>query len=419
MRYMLKNKKGSVLAVTVVVTLISMLIGGAFALSLAAQSGQIRRYIHQTKSFQLAEAGVESAIWEIRYGAGDFQTSDGWAGAPHEKIQTMQSASGATIGDYKVAVTDLGSDNYLIQSTGYYPDRVAPLGQRTVQVETEYLEFPPGLFAEDGINIYSNVRVDSYDSALGSYGGNNGDIGTNSIATSPPAISLSGNAILNGDISIGPDGDVYQAISLADERNLNGDMEVLAEPVDLPAINAPSGLPNKGSISLTGFDNNTIDSDGKYENFQLDNHSTVTFTNDAIIHITGEFNILSNSKFIIENNATVVIYVDGKIQFDSNVEINNVGKIPREFFIVGTDQLTDGVNGEPGIDLNSNETFYGVIYSPYATVNIDSNADIFGAIVGKHITLDSNVKFHFDEDLLNSPPDPFGHGVKPGSWVEK
>ena len=54
------------------------------------------------------------------------------------------------------------------------------------------------------------------------------------------------------------------------------------------------------------------------------------------------------------------------------------------------------------VDFNSNSKIYGTIYAPNAKVTIDSNFQLFGAMLAREIDLDSNCFIHFDEDLLNA-----------------
>ena len=49
--------------------------------------------------------------------------------------------------------------------------------------------------------------------------------------------------------------------------------------------------------------------------------------------------------------------------------------------------------GAPG------ETFVGTIYAPNAAIDIDSNFELFGAIVARSLHLDSDSKIHYDESL--------------------
>ena len=49
--------------------------------------------------------------------------------------------------------------------------------------------------------------------------------------------------------------------------------------------------------------------------------------------------------------------------------------------------------------VTSENDFYGVIYAPNTAVTIDGSADLFGAVVGKTLTLTGSGTGHYDESL--------------------
>ncbi len=42
---------------------------------------------------------------------------------------------------------------------------------------------------------------------------------------------------------------------------------------------------------------------------------------------------------------------------------------------------------------------YGTIYAPNASVEINSNFELFGSVVARRVHLDSNCRIHYDESL--------------------
>lgn len=49
--------------------------------------------------------------------------------------------------------------------------------------------------------------------------------------------------------------------------------------------------------------------------------------------------------------------------------------------------------------VTSNNDFYGVIYAPNTAVTIDGDSDIYGAVVGKTLTITGTGSGHYDEAL--------------------
>jgi hypothetical protein len=54
------------------------------------------------------------------------------------------------------------------------------------------------------------------------------------------------------------------------------------------------------------------------------------------------------------------------------------------------------------LDFDSNAKMYASIYAPNALVEINSNFELFGAVMAKELILDSNCKIHYDESLADA-----------------
>jgi len=273
------------------------------------------------------------------------------------------------------------------------------------------------IFGDQGVRLGSNSRTDSYDSALGAYGGanlaSNGDVGTNSISTTAPyAIDLDSNASINGDAIIGPGGDTSQAISIDSNVTITGTKSTLPALKELPQIIAPAGLPYQGAISLSSNDTLTISGSGEYSNIILDSNSVLTINTNATIYITGTLSLNSNSQLNISNNSEVTFYINGALHLDSNTAINNLSQDPTKLSVYGTDSLTD-------VSFDSNSNLYGAIYARKAYITSDSNSNIYGSLIGERIRLDSNATVHYDEALGRETGGPGSGLMEISSWQEK
>jgi hypothetical protein len=52
--------------------------------------------------------------------------------------------------------------------------------------------------------------------------------------------------------------------------------------------------------------------------------------------------------------------------------------------------------------MGSNTNIAGTVSAPDADFNLDSNVDIYGAVIGDQFDVDSNAHVHYDENLANS-----------------
>ena len=286
--------------------------------------------------------------------------------------------------------------------------------------------FDVAVFGEEGVSLDSNACTDSYDSTQGAYGGanvgTNGDVGTN--ATNPGAITLLSNACVKGDAVAGPGANPSTAISDLSSVGISGAESAVSSPKDLPAVIAPTGLPNNGNINLSGncpHDINdpiphattastTITASGAYTFIRVDNNDCVVIdtTGGDVTVVTGSLELLSNAHMDLIGAGSVTIYVTGNpLTLDSNTKINNNSQDPTTLQLLGTDAVTN-------VTYDSNSAFYGAIYTRNANITIDSNADIYGAVIANRVDLSSTAEVHYDEALGNLP----GFGVEITYWRE-
>ena len=112
------------------------------------------------KTFAIAEAGINKAIYQLNQTAGSYYGE-------------TDSAFGE--GTFTVTVTDLGSSNKLVTSTAYIPNRTNPKSTKTVSIQTnpssQNVQFRYGvqvgygglvMTGSSGIigNVYSNGSID-------------------------------------------------------------------------------------------------------------------------------------------------------------------------------------------------------------------------------------------------------------------
>lgn len=412
-----KRERGSALLVVLLVTTILVILNAGFLAAIFTEKLNTAKASHSSLAMQVAEAGIEFTIWELNYGGADFLAQDGWSGTTDKsKSGTLTTEDGEALGEYDVTVYDPTSATPEIEATSYVPSEASSHSSRTVRVwleETSIPLFSMAAFGINGVGLDTGVITDSYNSTVGPYGGanigNNGDVGTNSIATSPAAISLGGTATIHGDASIGLSGDPNAAIS---GGTITGSKLAASATYNPPSMNAPPGLPNQGSIILGSHGTAVISGDAQFSTIDIGQHSIITVDADAIIHITNTLHFDQNSQLRITNGANVSVYVDGSMTFDQGSSINNVSQDPLKFGLIGTDSMVNQVQFDQA------GAYYGTIYAPNAAVQLDRDTIVYGAVLGQSIQLDRNSTIHFDEALLDGGAGG-GNDYAVSTWLEK
>lgn len=389
-----QNERGSVLVIALLVTVMLLILIMPFLTKLSGAYRLTEKSYRTLVATNLAEAGIERAIWELNYGS--IWTWDGEANNRILELSDLQAASGNVIGDVSVSIRASLGQRPFIESTG----KVAHIGlttiDRTVRVLLERLDslsvFTYGLFGDEGLDVVGAAYIDSYDSRKGAYGGDNvgekGHSGTN--ATFQGCIGLRNNATIYGSVFVGPGGDPENVIVIQNNSEIKGVQEALLTEELLPSVPPPEGLPYQGDYLLPVNSEDAILSSGEYSSFRLMPNSTVTILTDVILYVSGDFRMDSNSNLIITFGASLTLYLGGTFIQRSESEINNLTMDPTKLLIYGTDSF----NGL--MEWRSNASFYGAVYVPRANVQYDSNADFYGSLIGKYIEIFSNARFHYD-----------------------
>ena len=103
------------------------------------------------------------------------------------------------------------------------------------------------------------------------------------------------------------------------------------------------------------------------------------------------------------------MYFDGDVSLSGQGVLNH-GGFPADLTFYGTDTVGN-------INIAGIGEFYGSFYAPAADYfYISGNSEIYGAVVGKNVSLTGSAEIHFDENLKNIGPTM---GYDPYVWQEK
>lgn len=384
---MIRKKSIALILSLMVIIVLAALSASIFSISIS-DNNRTNRYVKSTQAFWLAEAGAQKALWELNYGGGIWT---GWSDVSGSKLISVNLGTGY----YAVTVND-PAGNPVITVIGH--DSKYGIERKievTVTTQTNS-PFTYAGFGKKSLAIHGNGETDSYDSSLGAYGGSNigynGDVGTN--GTSSGAISLSGNATVNGDAGTGLGG----TVSLIGGASITGTTSDTTNET-LSSVTIPSSLSSlAGSGSYTVSGSQTLTSgDYKYSSISISGNDQLTLQGTVNLYLTSSTNAFStsgNGQLIIDSGAQVTIYTDGKVSLAGNGVVNNTS-LPQNFLLYST------YSGHNGITISGNGDLYGAIYAPNAEIEVTGNGDSFGSLIGNTITITGNGDIHYDEALQN------------------
>jgi len=407
----INNKKGMALIIAYTAIMVLTILASGFLLRSANESQIAVGYAKSARSFWLAEAGVQQALWELNVNS--------CAGCTVCGSNKCISNTIASAGDYDVVIN---TANKTIVSSGSYPSRTAPNKKtRTVfaNLNNSSSFFTHALFSKGAISMSNSAFIDSYNSSTDpSYTTplQNGGVGTNASGTGAviiDAITMSNSTKIYGNVSTGPNGEIElynSAKVIVDGTTYTDSTQTALNNIsnhtnnrELPSVVIPSsltGLTTSSAINLWGNNPNsptcykTIPA-GSYKipSIGLSNSSKITIDGDVTLYVTGNTYLSNSSMIDIPAGSSLTIYSDGVLSLSNSTSINNQSKIPAKFLLYST------YTGSGAIQMSNSTNLYGGVYAPDSAITLSNSAQTFGAYVVKSMNLSNSTKIHYDEAL--------------------
>ncbi len=255
--------------------------------------------------------------------------------------------------------------------------------------------FDYGLFSgNQQVVLKDRAYIDSYDSRVGPWSSEgairNGIVGTN--RTGKNSIRVRKNAKVYGDAEVGPGGDPSKDIAVEKNALLTGSKGTLSAAKDMTPLAMPAGGGTPFDLNLDNNDTYTF-TDGIYR------LNTIEITDDGILTISvnvtlyvednirmedrGEIDILPGGSLTIYAAAELIVKQDAKI---------NATEDPEKLIIFGTATFSK-------VQFTDNAYVRGAVYAPLANAQIQKNAEIFGSVITRKVTIEDDAMFHYDEAL--------------------
>lgn len=395
------------------------------------------------QAFHHAEAGVDLALAELLRGGADgaktFSLAEGWTDAPGVACAAAGPCRQTfLLREAPIDVVVVGPNERRPVITADSAQGGATQRVEVVVERPEPSPFVGPIIGQDLISLASQVVVDSYDSSLGAYGAalapadavygtiNRSDVSNPASwqgtvwcdSTQPDTLILDTNAEIFGDALTAMDGvpsvviDSYSAI-------VHGSQAPAPVPLALPPIVLPAGapagsvltVPNATSVTvnLASCDCSSIviedgaqlllhgDGTLHLDDLRVSGHASFHVDGDEVTLVVGGLETDSHATLGTAGGA-VAIYGTGARPFNLQAQNDvNLGGDPGQFrlYVAGTQPVTLGTQG----------SFSGILYAPEADVSVDVQADLYGSIVGRRVTVGTHTRFHYDHELADLDED--------------
>ncbi|ODT62832.1 hypothetical protein ABS71_15160 [bacterium SCN 62-11] len=273
-----------------------------------------------------------------------------------------------------------------------------------------------GGYVVDKLSLTAASWIDSYSSTEGLYSlrtaHDNGDVVTNSV--NPGSIQLLLASRIAGTAFVGPKGQLSGPtanftstlntpdVAWMDPTSTIDAQQSQVTPLQVPAVVVPDLGGSRGDISRVLPGVTTLDP-GTYGSVSTAALGQVRLNPGT--YVFDSLNVLAGS---IVTNGPVKIYIKTRAQVGVGGLANTTLK-PSNMILI----LADGANST----VAGGSQAAAVIYGPKADINIVGGNDIYGAVIGKTVSVLAGSRLHFDEDLKTLKFDPSNGASKGGVLV--
>lgn len=377
------NRRGFIYVLAVGLTLLLVVASGSLLMRGVCETNLSERSYAQSTAFHLADASVDQAMSNLRT---PNDASD------DVNTRTLPEGTFTVTPPPCVAAQTCAQNQPLLviaQGTSTKDAGLPRSIEATVQLTPQSV-FQFAVFADQQLNVSGSARSDSYDSRLGDYNtngniGHDGDVGTN--ATNTGGVTVGGSIFVDGQVVVGPS--VSNPVSVVTGYNASfitggtsppsDTQDVVSEPYafPMPDVAVPAGL-TCSNHTVNGHTTETLSETGGplgngtycYNDLTILGGGTFTASGTVTVYLTGDLKVSGNTVVGVTTDPTLMAF-----------KVSSTGGATLEGTITGSTQ------------------FYGSLYGPKADIDITGNAEVYGAIIAKTVTVSGSADLHYDKAM--------------------
>lgn len=400
---MLKNRKGSALVSVIIIFSVLLTLCIPLGTSIITEAKQSVRQEKRTQAYYIARSGA--AAYAKSLISMTPEESARFNALTFPLHTDPQSFGGGT---FKITITE-DSNHLYIESQGKVANGTNADG--SVKYDTDAVSLvlnkvkssipviDTAVYGLDQVSIEADVT---------------GNIGTNS--TKANAVTYGWGTIIGTvNIPVGGDPNIIVTGPSGKRPPVSATGSIRNYPIPVMP-DFPEGLPNMGSISIRNTPGSPISGSGYYDSITISRNATLTIdtgSDDTVIRI-GTLNVLQGN-INVRGTGKLMLYVDECVTFkgflnqngDRNKVIlycNNEGSLSllneTQFncsLYLGTADLYMDNSGSVKGDIitggnkvtitGGSESELKVLYAPNAEVLIDRGGTVYGAVIGKKVSV--------------------------------
>jgi hypothetical protein len=422
-----QSQRGSVLIVALVLSaVIGISLGSYIALNKNSLS-LANRSFYNTSAINLAETGVEEAVWCFNQVTSGASVSAGWTGWTTTGIYAKRTftdfALSANAGASVRVLTEKYNPSGTDQPKVYAEATITIPGEtRTITKMVEVLlrrrsKFAMGLVAKNQLRFNGNAAyVDSWNSLFDdagvaratpvgyatAYRHASGSVGSTSVAVGGVAVNhadifgfASTGSTTGSGITVGTNGMITGNFTGTTPGYIDSTRVATDFTANFDTLSNPGSATDIATVSAT------LGSTGVTATYRFSGVITTSLNIQGNVTLiltappgTDAVRLTGGDVLSIDLGSSLTIYTAADLRFNGN-GITNPNNQATSLQIYGT-----GTTSQQ-IDIGGGPELTAVVYAPTADITIRGNPNVMGSIVGNNITVTGDASFHYDESLAN------------------
>ena len=406
------SRQGSVIIAVIIALVVLTVVAASFMQTALNERSMATRSNLNYLLLNLAESGVESAVWSISNEDWTAWTSK--SAGDYYKLHEQGTTSNGYKTQVHVMVQDATGSSFFSNPIIYAEATATlPNGDRvTKQLRVRYGLSGPGLgvIARDTLDLGGTLTVDSYDSRIGppDFASNRSDkLVVGAVSRDANAMTINGDVSVFGFAGTGQEAplllgnslevrgeDTPTGVSVDPDylfQDFHFEFEEVVEP-DWSGASTSLPAPVGGVITLGNTNGIPVSYDVDYLELK---HENVKVVGPVQLRLDKGLNVKSGQFIEVETLGSLEIYTPGDVNLAGQA-IANVSRKPNRMKVFGT-------NGTPNgqlFDINGQGEMSAVIYAPNAESRVKGTASFLGSMVVNQVTFAGEIDFHFDSSLL-------------------
>jgi len=382
------NDKGMVMAIILMLVAVLVILGTTGVLTVTTDMKISSNFRENARALYDAEAGVNAVIAKVNDGT--FT----WPATGNSQVVTVACPSDfkfngcAGAGTTSVTVTNVDGTYYQFQVTGYGYNNAA----KTIEVRFKRKPaFDFGLFADGVVDLKASGQVYSYNSNVTpnpttTDSLHNGDVGSNT-----EIVGYNGT-LVDGDAGLGASaGGTTATLNIKSGTVITGTSGTEVGRVDPDPLGAVGGELSAKFTTYSATNDNTLTGTTGVSGTVINGGATLVGKPGGANYYISSLTLGNRDTLTVDTtNGPVNIYMTGELEAKNGSLINVTGStLDFSIFSNSTDKIV----------FKHGSAFKGVVYAPYAPIEMKNSADTYGLIWGGSIDIKNSGQFYFDEAL--------------------